>query len=237
MSDSNTHVPRHVAIIPDGNRRWAKAKGLQPWKGHEEGAKVTEKLIEKAFDLGIKTLTFWGSSQDNLKKRPIEEKRALLSLYEAYFKRLLENQDIHKNETKIHVSGKWMEQFPDRLKTLIEECIEQTKNYSKCHLNFLLAYNGDEEMLDAVRSLVQSGVAAADITVDRLKQALYTHDLPEVDYLIRTGGEPHNSAGFMMWDVRNAQFFFSDLNFPDFGLDRFSEAIEEYTRRIRRLGA
>ena len=229
-------VPKHVVVIPDGNRRWALSKGLLPWEGHKEGAKNTEALIKKANVLGVECLSFWGSSQDNLTKRPFEEKKALLDIYLEYFQRILESEEIHKNQAKINVIGEWENQFPGSLKKVLYECIENTKQYSRRTLNFFLAYNGDREMLMAIRSLVDTGVRGEDITFETIKEHLFTRDLPSVDYLIRTGGEPHLSAGFMMWDTANTQLYFSDKYYPDFGPSDFAEALDEFDRRNRRLG-
>ncbi|MCA9364848.1 MAG: di-trans,poly-cis-decaprenylcistransferase [Candidatus Moranbacteria bacterium] len=226
----------HVAVIPDGNRRWAKERGLEPWKGHEEGAKTIEKLIRSAHESGVTHLSFWGSSADNLQKRPVQEKIALLRIYEEYFERLKTNSDIHEKKTRICVLGLWRQQFPESICTLIDDCISMTKDYDERVLTFFLAYNGDEEMLSAVKSIVASGVSSDAVTGVMIKEHLYTHDLPAVDLLVRTGGEPHLSAGFMMWDVANSQLFFSDKYFPDFDSSDFVEAIDEYHRRTRRLG-
>ena len=236
MSQPLSSIPAHVALIPDGNRRWAKARGLEPWDGHEAGAKNTEKIIEKARELGIRSFSFWGSSMENLTKRPFEEKRALLRLYEEYFTRMIENEAIHRDRARIRMIGHWREQFPDGLKKILIRCEEETKSYSDYSLNFFLAYSGNDEMLEAVRSLISSGVSPESISSERLKSALMTHDLPPVDYLIRTGGEPHLSAGFMMWDIADAQLYFSDKLYPDFDEHAFAESIEEYARRARRFG-
>lgn len=229
-------IPHHVVIIPDGNRRWAKDRGMAPWKGHEVGAEAIEHIIDRAHKLGVRCISFWGSSVDNLSKRPMEEKHALLKIYQKSFAKLIENPSIHKNQARISVIGRWREQFPSSLRALLEDAIDKTKHYSNNFLNFFLAYNGDEEMLSAIRSIVSSGVAPEGVNADVLKRHLYTSDLPEVDYLIRTGGEPHLSAGFMMWDIANAQLYFSDAYFPDFGPDAFEEAILEFDRRERRMG-
>jgi undecaprenyl diphosphate synthase len=233
---SDNHLPVHVAIIPDGNRRWAKGKGLKPWEGHEEGAKNTEKLVYKALDLGVKCLTFWGSSLENLKKRPLSEKRALLSIYEKYFSRLIESESVHKNKVKVNFIGHWEEQFPASLKKVIYKVIDRTKNYRERALNFMLAYNGDDEMIEAVKNIVKKSIAWKDITAEEIKRNLMTKDLPTVDLLIRTGGDPHLSVGFMMWDIANAQLFFSEKYYPDFSENALQEAIEEYQRREKRNG-
>jgi len=233
---SNVRIPNHVAVIPDGNRRWAKAKGMKPWEGHEFGAKNTEKLIRRAFKIGIKCLSFWGSSLENLKKRPFQERRALLGIYERYFKQLLDSKEIHENEVKMNFIGKWEEQFPERLKKVIQECLQKTKNYKKCFLNFFLSYNGDDEMLEAVKSIAKKYKLGAKITGDTIKENLMTKNLPPVDFLVRTGGEPHLSAGFMMWDIANSQMCFSQELYPDFNEEKFEKAIGEYDKRERRMG-
>lgn len=230
------NLPIHVAIIPDGNRRWASERNLEPWGGHEAGAKNTEELIKKAFDLRIKQLSIWGSSISNLKKRPLNERRALLNIYEKYFSKLASNEDIQKNEVRINVIGEWEKYFPESLKVVVRECIDKTKKYDKYLLNFFLAYSGDEEMIGAVKKIVEKYKSAEDITSEVIKENLMTKDLAPVDFLIRTGGDPHLSAGFMMWDMANAQLYFSEKLFPDFNGLEFEKAIEEYQRRERRLG-
>lgn len=236
MSQPTSTIPYHVALIPDGNRRWAKERGQLPWEGHDAGAKNTEQIVEKARELGVRMISFWGSSLENMAKRPLDEKRELLRIYETYFVKLIENESVHRDGVRIRMLGRWREQFPDTLKQLLIRCEEETKTYTEYGLNFFLAYSGDDEMLSAVRSLISSGIRAEDISMETLKQSLLTRELPPVDYLIRTGGEPHLSAGFMMWDIANAQLYFSEKYYPDFGSEAFAESLEEYARRARRFG-
>lgn len=235
MENNSNVIPGHVAIIPDGNRRWARNKNLKPWEGHEAGAKNIEKLIQIALKKEVKCLSLWGSSMDNLTKRPISEKRALLDIYRRYFKKIIEEKSIHENEVKINIIGHWEEQFPESLKAVIYEVIERTKNYKKKVLNFMLAYSGTDDMLQAIEK-INKCKEKIKITADILKSALMTSFLPPVDFMIRTGGEPHNSDGFLMWDTANAQLYFSKELFPDFNEEKFEEAIEEYGRRQRRFG-
>ncbi len=230
------NLPTHIAIIPDGNRHWARERGLKPWDGHEQGAKNTEKIALEALKMGIKCLSFWGSSLENLKKRPLRERRALLDIYERYFTRLIKSKEIHQNKAKINVIGRWQEQFPARLKKVLENGIERTKKYNSYNLNFFLAYNGDDEIIEAVKKIVKSRVTAGEISGKIIKDNLMTRELPPVDLLIRTGGEPHLSVGFMMWDIANAQMYFPDKYYPDFDEKEFKKAIEEYQRRERRHG-
>ena len=231
------NMPLHVAVIPDGNRRWAKERELEPWIGHEEGAKRIEEIARSARNLGVKYLSFWGSSVENLQKRSLREKKELLNIYEKYFEKLLSSKEIFEDEVRINVFGQWREQLPAKLVSIINENIEKTKKHKKYFLNFFLAYSGDIEMVEAVKSIVSEFNSGDEITKETIKKHLFTKDLPSVDYLIRTGGEPHLSAGFMMWDTANVQLFFSEEFFPNFGANEFGEAIDEYIRRARRLGA
>lgn len=230
------NIPNHIAIIPDGNRRWAKERALKPWEGHEAGAQNTEIILRKALKMGVKCLSLWGSSRENLTKRSLAEKRELLRIYEEYFTKLLKSDDIHDNQVKINFIGRWEEQFPQSLKKVMHECVDATKNYSKNMLNFFLAYSGDDEMIDAIKHIVKEGVSARSITGKTIKQHLMTRDLPPVDYMIRTGGEPHLSVGFMMWDIANTQLFFSDKYYPDFNEKELEIAIEDYAQRGKRHG-
>jgi len=234
---NNLNLPNHVVIIPDGNRRWAKEKNLKPWEGHIAGAERIEELVRKALEMKIKNISFWGSSIDNLKKRPLLEKKALLGIYEKYFKKLMDSEEIHQNEARINIIGCWREQFPESLKKILEEGISKTKNYKKHNLNFFLAYNGDHEMLEAIKKISKKiGDNVGKITPELIKENLMTKDLPMVDLLIRTGGEPHLSAGFMMWDLANAQLYFSRKLFPSFTKNDFEKAIIDFSQRGRRMG-
>lgn len=230
-------LPKHVVIIPDGNRRWATDRGMKPWEGHEAGAQNTEKLVRKARAMGIRHISFWGSSMENLQKRPLPETRALLTIYTTYFSKLCDSPDIHKDKARINFIGHWEEQFPAPLKNILYKCIESTKEYDQYFLNFFLAYSGDDEMLSTIKKIAaQYGGNPSAIDTSVIKQNLMTSELPPVDLLIRTGGEPHLSAGFMMWDVANSQLYFSDKYYPDFDETAFEEAIDDYQNRGRRFG-
>lgn len=232
----NNILPKHIAIIPDGNRRWAKEKNLQPWEGHSAGAARIEQLVRYAFDNGVFCLSFWGSSLENFQKRPLRENQEMLKVYEEYFERLIVNEDIHRNRVRINVIGKWEKQFPSSLKRIIIEGVEKTAHYQDHELNFFLAYSGDDEMLDTVRKIAASGIEAEKITAETIKQNLMTKELPAVDLLIRTGGEPHLSAGFMMWDIANSHLYFSEKYFPDFDENELAQAIDEYGKSGKRQG-
>jgi undecaprenyl diphosphate synthase len=236
MKHKIKNIPTHVAIIPDGNRRWARKYGMKPWEGHEQGAKNLESVLRANLDLGVKYVTFWGSSVDNLEKRPLREKKALLDIYERYFEKIMDSEEIHGNQVRINVIGHWQEQFPTSLKKIIQRGIKKTRHYKKFFLNFLLAYSGDDEIVRAVNKLMEKCKGKAKITANLLKEQLMTRELPPVDLLVRTGGEPHMSAGFMMWDIANAQMYFSETLWPDFDAAKMREAILDYSRRARRFG-
>jgi undecaprenyl diphosphate synthase len=229
-------LPRHVAIIPDGNRRWAAARGLEPWDGHEAGAKNTERLVREARKLGIRELSLWGSSIENLKKRPVLESKALLDIYGRYLRQLIESEDIMRDRVRLRFIGRWREQFPAALKSLLEDAEKKTAHYDAYFLNFFLAYSGDDEMRLAIRGIADELQPGEVVTDEMIKRHLMTKDMPPVDLLIRTGGEPHLSAGFMMWDLAESQLYFSEQHYPDFDENAFREAIEDYAARSRRYG-
>lgn len=237
LSDNEKNpVPRHVAIIPDGNRRWAAVRGLEPWDGHEAGAKNTERLVREARKLGIRELSLWGSSIENLKKRPVMESKALLDIYSRYLGQLIGSEDIMRDKVRLRFIGRWREQFPASLRTILEEAEEKTKDHDAYFLNFFLAYSGDDEMRLAIRAIADELRPGEAVTDEMIKSHLMTKDMPPVDFLIRTGGEPHLSAGFMMWDLAESQLFFSEKHYPDFDEAAFREAIEDYRTRGRRHG-
>jgi len=229
-------IPNHVAVIPDGNRRWARERGLAPWKGREAGAETMKKLIRFARDLGIREISFWGSSLDNLKKRPLAESRELLRIYEEHFRELSESGELAEDQVRVRIIGRWREQFPASLKRLFSEIEEKTKGYSGHFLNFFIAYGGVDDMLQAIRSIAGSGIRPADIDEDTVKEALMSKAVAPVDLLVRTGGDSHLSSGFLMWETADSQLVFSERMFPDFGTESLRDAVEEFSRRERRFG-
>lgn len=235
-ANQDLRLPRHVAIIPDGNRRWAKERGQEPWEGHEAGAQATEKIVREARQLGIRELSFWGSSLENLEKRPLREKQELLRIYAAYFEKLITEEELHRDRAKVRFIGHWTEQFPDSLKKILSRVLDATKDYDQYFLNFFLAYSGDDDMLQAMKKVAGEGLAPGMITPDTVKKHLMTAELSPVDLLIRTGGDPHLSAGFMMWETANSQLAFPEVFYPDYTPELFRQTIIDYTDRERRYG-
>jgi len=227
---------KHLALIPDGNRRWAKKRGLLPWKGHIEGAKNLEKILEKAWEMKIPYFTFWGSSLDNILKRSRQEVKVLFSLYRRYFKKLLREKRIFEEKVRIYVFGKWRKFFPFELKKIISKLMAKTEKHNQYFLTFLLAYSGTDEMLEAIREISKKKIKK--IREKTLLENLWTGKLPKVDLVIRTGceGDPHNSAGFMMWQTAYSQFYFTKKYFPEFTPQDLEKAIKNFSKRERRLG-
>ena len=238
----------HIAIIPDGNRRWAKKRRIPSFFGHREGAKTAEKILEAAINSEIPYFTFWGCSMSNVLKRPKMEKVFLFKLFEEYFRRLAKDKMIHDKKVKIRVLGRWEEFFPEKAKRAIKEAIEATKNYKNFNLTFLLAYSGTDEMKEAIEKIStptpkswgsDRSVGELKISDKAIKNNLWTKDLPPVDLVVRTGGEAnwsHWSEGFMMWDTANTQFYFTETLWPDFSEKEFEKAIEKFRGAERRFG-
>jgi len=237
---SKENLPQHIAVIPDANRRWARKRGLAPWRGHLAGAKAGVENIETALELGIKCFSLWGGSWNNLTKRSNFEVKALFKLYETYFKKLLKRKEIYEHQVKVNIIGRWPELLPKSGIKAANDLIKATKDYDQRFLSFFIGYNGTDEMIAAIKSIVKDARKDKNlrVTPKLLENHLWTHDLPPVDLLIRTGSsdDPHNSVGFMMWHTANAQYYFTNVMYPDFKKKEFIKAIKEYQARERRLG-
>jgi undecaprenyl diphosphate synthase len=232
---------KHVAIIPDGNRRWARNNGFkQVWKGHERGAERLKEIFNIAYGLKIPCLTLWIGSFDNLTKRPHSEVKMLLKIYKETFQKLIKEPKIHQEKVKVNILGRWEEILPLDVKKVAQKLIESTKNYSRFFLTFLLAYNGTDEMLECIRKIVELSKKEPDlkITPTLIKENLWTKELPPVDLIIRTGcdDDPHWSGGFMMWDSAYSQLHFTKTLFPDFSSEEFRQIVDSYKKRERRFG-
>jgi undecaprenyl diphosphate synthase len=230
-------IPRHVAIIPDGNRRWAKQQELTAVQGHEKGVAIFEDVAKHAAERGVEYLSLWGMSRDNFTKRSAQEVAGLLSIFKREFARLADDPGIHERQTRINVFGRWQDKFPASVRREIERAINATQQYTQRQLNFFLAYNGTDEMLQAVQDIVaQAARQPLRVTEKTIKQHLFTRDLPPVDLIIRTAGDPHLSNGFMMWDAADAELYFTDTFWPDFTAREFDSALAAFATRRRRRG-
>lgn len=226
-------IPSHIAIIPDGNRRWATQQNTSVKEGHTVGVDTFRTVVNHAADRGVKTVSIWGMSLDNfLRRNPVEVKN-LLDIFTHQFTSMLEDRDIHDRGIRVRVFGRWQEKFPQKLTALVSEVEGTTKKYSNYALNLFLAYNGTDEMVRAVQHIVDSGKRR--VTSKLIKDNLFTRGMPPVDLLIRTGGDPHLSAGFMMWDIADAEMYFTRTLWPGFTTQEFDVALGDFANR-RRMG-
>jgi undecaprenyl diphosphate synthase len=229
-------IPHHIAIIPDGNRRWAKKRHLPGWEGHRKGVQRFQEISEAAHEAGASYITFWGGSEDNLLERSKKEVHILTSLLKDELKRQLTSDETEKNSVRFRLIGRWNDILKDsELATLASKLEEKTKAFTKKHLTLLFGYDGRREMAEAVAK-IKNGERKIKIDYDSIKNALWTKDLPSVDLVVRTGGEPHWSAGFMMWHTAYSQFYFTEKFWPEFTKLELQEALADYARRERRFG-
>lgn len=229
----------HIAIIPDGNRRWAKKRGIAGQDGHGIGVETTRKIFDKAMELKIPYVTFWAASYDNLIRRSREEVNFLIELINEEFKGLLKDAKIRENKVRIRILGRFREIMPGRTLRIIEKLMAETKKHNLLSFTFLLAYNGTDEMLEAVKKIARAAKESAmKITSEAVQSFLWTKDLPPVDLVIRTGCEndPHNSAGFMMWHTAHSQYYFTKTLYPDFTTEEFEIAVSDFLKKERRFG-
>lgn len=238
MTDKSEILPVHIALIPDGNRRWARKKGFSPWIGHLWGARALQKILAEALSMEIYCITFWGGSYDNLTKRPEKEISYLFKIYASWLAKLLKRKELAKHKIRVKIIGRWKELLPkDAIKT-INDIEKATEKNSGMFLNILIGYNGTDEMLNAVRSIVAKNLKPEEITEETIKQNLWTHSTPPVDLIIRTGeeGDPHNSTGFMMFDTAYSEYYFTKTMWPDFKPEEFKKAVQAFLKTERRGG-
>jgi undecaprenyl diphosphate synthase len=231
----NDKIPMHVAIIMDGNGRWAKKKGLPRIAGHREGMKVINEIVRTANGLGIKVLTLYAFSTENW-KRPKQEVDFLMKLPERFLTKELPS--LIEENVKVRLMGS-KEDLPKHTLAAVETAIEQTKNNTGLILNFALNYGSRIEIIKAIQEIA-ADVAAGHVTTteindELLTSHLMTNDLPDPDLLIRTSGEIRLS-NFMLWQLAYSEFWFTEVLWPDFTEQHFLEAIEVYQKRGRRYG-
>lgn len=238
MPDSK--IPTHLAIIPDGNRRWAKQHGLLPWEGHRTGAAQFRTIARAAFKSGISSLTLWAASEDNLLKRSKIEISALVKIFTEYLRDTESFEDLSKDETRFRVLGRGREiVHSQELDQAITNLEAETSSYTKRNLTILFGYDGRREMVDAMQKISEANFSA--IGYQDVKDRLWTRDLPPVDLVIRTGEDDadwaHWSSGFMMWDTANAEFYFTKTFWPAFSEEELDRVLTGYQKRKQTRGA
>jgi undecaprenyl diphosphate synthase len=229
------NLPKHLAIIMDGNGRWAKQKGLLRTLGHENGTKSVRTVVETSAKLGIENLTLYAFSTENW-NRPKLEVELLMNLLINSLKNELKT--LEDNNIRLNSIGN-LDLLPKSAQKKLQEVIEQTKGNSRMVLTLALSYGSREELINVVKNIsnkVKNNIISIDsIDESIINQHLYTQDLPEVDLLIRTSGE-HRISNFLLWQIAYAELYFTDVLWPDFKEDDLYEAIISYQKRERRFG-
>ncbi len=224
-------TPHHVAIILDGNRRFAKRLMLEPWKGHEYGRKKVEQMLDYAKNLGIKELTFYALSSENIKSRPKNELEYLYNIFRETFKNI--NKDkIQKNKIKMRFIGN-LSLLPRDLKEQCKKLEQETKNNNNFIVNFAIAYGGRQEIIDAVKKIIKNKISPEEINEESIKQYLYLSSEPDI--IIRTGGEKRTS-NFLPFQSVYSELFFIDKFWPEFDRQDLCNCIEEFKNRKRNFG-
>ena len=236
MLDGKQTLPDHIAIIMDGNRRWAKLQGKPAGFGHKQGAKTLENIVRYANKIGLKYITVYAFSTENW-KRSQEEVSGLMLLLQNYLVDYGKRAD--SENIKIQILGD-ITKFPEGTQKSIKDCIERTKNNTGVTLSIALNYGGRAELQEAIKKIaldVKEGkIAEEQITEDLIGDYLYTKDMPDPDLIIRTSGELRIS-GFLTWQSTYSELYFIQKNWPDFKEEDLDEAIQEYNKRTRKFGA
>ncbi len=233
-------IPEHIGVILDGNRRWARSRGLAPWKGHEQGAKKMDDFLDWCGEISdIRSITLYAFSTENF-KRSEKEVTEIFRLLKEYLNSLLKDERIVKNEIRVKMLGR-IEMLPEEFQELIRQVEEKTAHHQKRYFNFAIAYGGRTEIVDAVRSLAEN-VKEKKLSLDEINESviesyLYTAHLPKCspDLIIRTSGEVRLS-NFLTWQGAYSELCFVDVYWPDFRKLDLLRAIRMYQHRQRRFG-
>lgn len=227
------NLPNHIAIIMDGNRRWAKKKGLAAINGHEYVVDhIIEPLVDRCIELNIQYLTLWAFSTENWQRDRIELE-AMMQLFRRAFERKVE--DLHKKGVQLRIIGD-IEKFPQDIALKAKEWIEISKKNTKIVVSFALNYGGREEILKAINCVLdKKNQKAVEVTAKEFEQCLSTHGIPDPDLIIRPGGQLRLS-GFMPWQSVYSELYFTDILMPEFDVKQLNIALDDFAKRQRRFG-
>ncbi len=228
---SPERVPNHVAIIMDGNGRWARQRGLPRLAGHRAGTENIRRIVESCIRFGVKHLTLYAFSTENW-NRPEEEVNGLMTILGEAIER--ETPKLHAEGVRIYHLGRLDGLNPGLCKA-IESSTEKTRGNKNLILNICYNYGGRLEIVDAMRRIVEQGVAADQITEELISRHLYSSDSPDPDLIIRTAGEQRLS-NFLIWQAAYSEYWFTPMYWPDFGKDEFRQALVDYGQRLRKFG-
>lgn len=228
-------MPTHIAIIMDGNGRWAKSRFLPRTAGHKAGVETIRKVVKEADRLGLQYLTLYAFSTENW-KRPKLEVDALMNLLVTYLKN--EIDELHKNNVKLTAVGDF-EKLPEACVKELHSAMDKTKDNTGVHLNLALNYGGRNDIRESVVEIAkeykEGKISLEDITEERIKKHLSTGEIPDPDLVIRTSGEQRLS-NFLLWDIAYSEFYYTDIHWPDFDGEALEKAIYAYQKRDRRFG-
>jgi undecaprenyl diphosphate synthase len=225
------NIPDHVAIIMDGNGRWARARGLPRLAGHRAGVDNLRRVLEASVEYGIQILTIYAFSTENW-NRPESEVKGLIAILEEVIDREL--QSLHENGVQLRHIGR-LERLGEKLQEKVKHAIELTKNNDRLILNVAWNYGGRAEIVHAIQEIIQDGIPADEISEELLSSYLYTSESPDPDLIIRTSGEMRVS-NFLIWQGAYSELYVTPHYWPDFGPDELLEAIQDYAQRERRYG-
>jgi undecaprenyl diphosphate synthase len=225
-------IPVHIAAVMDGNGRWATRRGLKRNDGHAAGEEAIFDAVEGALELGVKWLTLYAFSTENW-KRPIDEVRYLMRFNESILVR--RRDELHERGVRIKFAGRRDWRVPRRLLRQMDESIELTKGNTRMTLVIAFNYGGRAELVDAVREIVRSGIAADKVTEATIAKHLYLPDMPDPDVMIRTSGE-FRLSNYLLWELAYSELVFTDVLWPDFRREHLFDAVREYQHRNRRFG-
>jgi undecaprenyl diphosphate synthase len=236
MSNSETpevpeRVPQHIAIIMDGNGRWAKARGLPRLAGHRAGTENLRRIIEACVEFGVKYLTIYAFSTENW-GRPQDEVEGLMNIFDDVFNREL--AELDRQGAQLRHIGR-IEGVRESMQEKIRNGIERTKNNDRLVLNVAFNYGGRDEIVYAIQEMIRSGVRAEEVDEEKVREYLFTADSPDPDLVIRTSGE-YRISNFLLWQAAYSEWIFPEILWPDFNREALLEAIHEYARRERRFG-
>ena len=229
MSDANSVVPRHLGIILDGNRRWAKEQGLKTLEGHQKGAEVLREIVYAALDRGVEFISAYVFSTENW-QRTQEEVSYLMGLVLKVVDKYLD--EFHQKGVKILILGS-KEGLDSKTIKALDQTVAKTAGNTKGTVALCFNYGGHQEIVDAAKALPET--EKANLTPDKFEQYLYSKEVPAVDLVLRTSGEQRTS-GFMLWRAAYAELLFIDKYWPDFTVEDLDQALAEYTKRSRRFG-
>ena len=229
-------LPKHIGLIIDGNRRWAKKRNLDINFGHLIGYENLKKRLFDFFDAGIHYLSLYILSLENVKKRNSEELEYIYKIMVKAVDTVINESIVKEEKVRFNVIGR-ISMLPEKARKKIEELIEFTKDHNQNFINLCIMYDGHEEIVDAVKEIVSNGVKPEEVNTDLIKTHLYTKNFPPLDYIIRTGmSDGARISGFLLWDSSYAEFKFRNDYWPDYNKEMVIEDLEDYLKRNRRMG-